>query len=142
VAFRPGEKEEPERQKIFSPRVLLAFLRFTTRRQRDWNGACNYPITVGKQAAKVASPTDSQVGAFAMVTMEKIDLKELNQADHDTASANDPSPEEIRKRAAAIRKGWSPNQRKRRRVTVRVGWLPPQVSDDQWAASIESAFQN
>jgi hypothetical protein len=37
----------------------------------------------------------------------------------------DPSPDEIRRRTAAIRKTWTPRERARRSGFRRIDWLPP-----------------
>ena len=39
----------------------------------------------------------------------------------------DPTPQEIRERAAEIRKKWSPRVAQRRRVSADSKWLPPLV---------------
>ena len=36
----------------------------------------------------------------------------------------DPSPQQIQRRAAAIRRRWNPLQRERRRITANRLWLP------------------
>jgi hypothetical protein len=40
-------------------------------------------------------------------------------------TAMDPTPDEIRRRTAAIRKHWTPRERARRSGFRRLGWLPP-----------------
>ena len=45
----------------------------------------------------------------------------------DGPAPNDPSPEEIARRAAAIRRRWSDFQRRRRRITAEEKWVPPVV---------------
>jgi len=37
----------------------------------------------------------------------------------------DPSPEEIKIRAAAIRRGWSNREKERRKTWIKPTWLPP-----------------
>lgn len=52
--------------------------------------------------------------------------------DSNGAHAIDPTPEEIARRAAKIRRGWSEGQRRRRRVVVEQHrWLPPVVTVDE-----------
>ena len=41
----------------------------------------------------------------------------------------DPTPDEIRRRTAAIRKTWTPRERARRSGMRRIGWLPPIFSE-------------
>ena len=43
--------------------------------------------------------------------------------------ATDPTPDEIRRRTAAIRKTWTPRERARRSNFRRIGWLPPIFSE-------------
>lgn len=43
--------------------------------------------------------------------------------------ATDPTPEDIRRRTAAIRKTWTPRERARRSSFRRIGWLPPIFSE-------------
>lgn len=46
----------------------------------------------------------------------------------DNSETNDPCPEEIARRAAAVRRGWSEAQRRRRRVQHKPSdWQPPLV---------------
>jgi hypothetical protein len=39
----------------------------------------------------------------------------------------DPSPDEIRRRSEAIRRGWSPRERIRRSTWTPPPWLPPML---------------
>ncbi len=48
----------------------------------------------------------------------------------------DPSPEEIARRAAAIRRRWSDFQRQRRRVTPEEKWVPPTVHIAEMEANL------
>jgi hypothetical protein len=43
--------------------------------------------------------------------------------------ATDPTPDDIRRRTAAIRKTWTPRERARRSTFRRTGWLPPIFSE-------------
>ncbi len=43
--------------------------------------------------------------------------------------ATDPTPDDIRRRTAAIRKTWNPRERARRTVFHRNSWLPPIYSE-------------
>ena len=60
----------------------------------------------------------------------------------DKSLPQDPSPEEIVRRAAAIRRGWTDAQRKRRRVTAEKHWLPPWVAITDVAANLPSVPAN
>jgi hypothetical protein len=44
-------------------------------------------------------------------------------------SVSDPTPDQIRERSEAIRKGWGPRERARRSGIKRVHWTPPVFSD-------------
>ncbi|HTM53039.1 MAG TPA: hypothetical protein VL175_03385 [Pirellulales bacterium] len=46
-------------------------------------------------------------------------------------SVSDPTPEQIRERSEAIRKGWGPRERARRSGFKRVHWTPPVFSDSE-----------
>jgi hypothetical protein len=46
-------------------------------------------------------------------------------------SVSDPTPEQIRERSEAIRKGWGPRERARRSGFKRVHWTPPVFSDNE-----------
>ena len=63
---------------------------------------------------------------------------EHSQSMDGSRECGDPSHEEIRIRAAAIRAQWSASQRRRRRVSAEVEWLPPQIHLNDWMASIAS----
>ena len=63
-------------------------------------------------------------------------------SDRDDPSPEDPSPEEIIQRAAAIRRGWSDAQRKRRRAKAHEAWLPPLVAIADVAANMPTAASN
>ncbi len=60
----------------------------------------------------------------------------------DHESANDPSPDEIMRRAAAIRRGWSIKQRKSRRIESEQNWFPPSVCLADVVVNIASAQAN
>ncbi|MGB7324605.1 MAG: hypothetical protein WBD31_07020 [Rubripirellula sp.] len=51
-------------------------------------------------------------------------------------SVSDPTPDQIRTRAAAVRRRWSDAQRKRRRVTLVAGWSLPFVHVADVAANV------
>jgi hypothetical protein len=45
-------------------------------------------------------------------------------------SVSDPTPDQIRERSAAIRKGWGPRERARRSFVKRIHWTPPLFSEN------------
>ena len=45
--------------------------------------------------------------------------------------ATDPTPDDIRRRTAAIRQTWTPRERVRRSVFHRIDWLPPVFSETE-----------
>jgi hypothetical protein len=49
----------------------------------------------------------------------------IRRAQNLDPTAADPTPDEIRRRTAAIRKNWTPRERARRSGFRRIGWLPP-----------------
>lgn len=58
-------------------------------------------------------------------------------------SAYMPSPREIARQCAAIRRSWTPGERRRRAVGLRamigpVAWLPPRVITAQCMARVRS----
>ena len=53
----------------------------------------------------------------------------IRRAHFSDPRATDPTPEEIRRRTAAIRKTWSPRERARRSGMRRIDWLPPIFSE-------------
>ena len=55
-------------------------------------------------------------------------------------SDSDPTPEQIRQRSEAIRKGWSPRERARRSNFKRASWMPPQFSDSELPGYLASDF--
>ncbi|TWU55828.1 hypothetical protein [Rubripirellula reticaptiva] len=63
------------------------------------------------------------------------------EVDQDAArgSASDPTPDQIRTRAAAVRQRWSDAQRKRRLVPLVTAWLPPLVHVADVAANISQS---
>ncbi len=60
----------------------------------------------------------------------------------DDFAADDPTPDQIRRRAAAIRKGWSKRTRQRRRVALESTWRPPTVRVTDLAATASEAFES
>ncbi|WP_146454570.1 hypothetical protein [Rubripirellula tenax] len=65
-----------------------------------------------------------------------------SDSDADQDSVTDPTPDQIRRRAAAIRQRWSEGQRKRRHVASFSAWLLPVVhvadvtaNDSQFSSS-------
>lgn len=68
--------------------------------------------------------------------------KVVNRAAGDSASAIDPTPEQIAIRTAAIRAGWSDRQRQSRRVTRVPTPLPPLVRVEDWLANLASDRRN
>lgn len=53
----------------------------------------------------------------------------IRRAQPTEMSAMDPTPEQIRQRAKAIRKAWSPRERVRRSNFKRASWMPPLFSE-------------
>ncbi len=53
----------------------------------------------------------------------------IRRAERLDPTAMDPTPDEIRRRTAAIRKTWTPRERARRSGFRRIGWLPPIFSE-------------
>ena len=53
----------------------------------------------------------------------------IRRAENLDPLATDPTPEEIRRRTAAIRKTWTPRERMRRSGYRRIDWLPPIFSE-------------
>lgn len=49
----------------------------------------------------------------------------VKNANNDGRMVNDPSPEEIRSRTAAIRSGWTERERARRASWTPPAWYPP-----------------
>lgn len=47
--------------------------------------------------------------------------------EHEDRELSDPTPQEIRERAAEIRKRWSPRVAERRKVAPEPRWSPPLV---------------
>jgi len=57
-------------------------------------------------------------------------------------SAMDPTPEEIRQRSEAIRKGWTPRERARRLIFKRAGWTPPVISEKELPGFLAGDFDS
>lgn len=53
----------------------------------------------------------------------------IRRAEKLDPTAMDPTPDDIRRRTAAIRKTWTPRERARRSGFRRIGWLPPIFSE-------------
>ena len=52
----------------------------------------------------------------------------------------DPTPTEIRRRAASIRKRWSKSLRSRRRVGIAPTWQPPLILGVDWMRVLTQEF--
>jgi hypothetical protein len=55
-------------------------------------------------------------------------------------SLTDPTPEQIRQRTEAIRRGWSPRERARRAHFKRIHWTPPLFSESELPGYSASDF--
>jgi hypothetical protein len=53
---------------------------------------------------------------------------------------SDPTPTQIRQRAAAIRRHWSKSIAERRRVWISPSWQPPLIMSVDWMLAITSEF--
>jgi hypothetical protein len=57
-------------------------------------------------------------------------------------SPADPTPDEIRQRTAAIRKGWTLRERARRSNVKHVRWTPPTFHDSDLPGFLASDFES
>jgi hypothetical protein len=74
-----------------------------------------------------AALAQSKSGSFHIYWKEAIDM--IRKAHNLDPTAMDPTPEDIRRRTAAIRKSWTPRERVRRSGIRRISWTPPIFSE-------------
>jgi len=66
----------------------------------------------------------------------------IRKAHHTDMSAMDPTPEQIRERTEAIRRGWTPRERARRSGFKRVSWTPPVISELEVPGFVPAEFDS
>jgi len=66
----------------------------------------------------------------------------IRKAHHSNPMFMDPTPDEIRRRTAAIRKTWSPRERARRSGVKRIFWTPPVVAETDLPGFLAGDFES